>query len=699
MITVKNNAFTLVGKMGRRMTSGMTPRTARTAAIALTVAVLAALLPAALTSEPVGAVGPPSGCELSNAFEPSFVGNTRVAFSAVDNQGAPGVRQIFVANLDGTSRNEIASESAGTDPLGSRDPAGSPDGTKVAWDGLAASRQIYVSNPDGTSRVTASATEAPDPGSNRHPRWSGDSTKITWYGNDGSGDRQIYVSDPDGTNKDEISSGAGATIDNERPVLNHDASKVAWSGVTETGLTGSISATATGTVVTGVGTMFVTEGVMVGDLIRLGSEERVVASVSNELSLTVTAAFIIGGTDGTPERLRREIYIANVNGSSRSVISSAGVAPLTNNSYPDFSNDGTRIVWSGFDGDNQLIYTDDVATTTSQTEIVTPGEGDGGDPTENIKPRFKPTDSSQIIWIGRQATGINSNQVWLADADGSSRRDITNTINNDPSGNHDAVWSPDGLNVAWWGIREDGKQVFVETLSTGDRVEISIVDDVALCGAPPTTTTTTTVPGTPSTTTTSLPPGAPDCPTANTPFTDVSPTSFATDDIKCIYGLGITTGTSPTTYGPAEDVTREQMAAFLGRLWRTAGGTCPTADTPFTDVSATSFAKDDVKCIYGLGITTGTSPTTYGPAEDVTREQMAAFLGRVWRAAGGTCSTTPAPFTDVASNSFAKADIDCIYDLGITTGTSATTYGPKNNVTREQMAAFLGRLYRKMLEL
>ena len=60
---------------------------------------------------------------------------------------------------------------------------------------------------------------------------------------------------------------------------------------------------------------------------------------------------------------------------------------------------------------------------------------------------------------------------------------------------------------------------------------------------------------------------------------------------------------------------------------------CPTDPTPFADVAATSFAFDDVACIYGLEITTGTSGTTYSPADDVTREQMASFLARLWRIA------------------------------------------------------------------
>ncbi|MEQ8842221.1 MAG: S8 family serine peptidase [Acidimicrobiales bacterium] len=53
------------------------------------------------------------------------------------------------------------------------------------------------------------------------------------------------------------------------------------------------------------------------------------------------------------------------------------------------------------------------------------------------------------------------------------------------------------------------------------------------------------------------------------PFRDVPAGSFAGGDIGCIAGLGVTTGTSPTTYAPADNVTREQMAAFIARLYRT----------------------------------------------------------------------------------------------------------------------------------
>jgi hypothetical protein len=58
----------------------------------------------------------------------------------------------------------------------------------------------------------------------------------------------------------------------------------------------------------------------------------------------------------------------------------------------------------------------------------------------------------------------------------------------------------------------------------------------------------------------------------------------------------------------------------------------------------------------------------------------------------GTCDgqSTTLPFTDVQGNPF-FCSIAAAYFSGLTNGTSATTYSPSANVTREQMAAFITR--------
>lgn len=221
-------------------------------------------------------------------------------------------------------------------------------------------------------------------------------------------------------------------------------------------------------------------------------------------------------------------------------------------------------------------------------------------------------------------------------------------------------WSPSGDRLAWYGrftASGLGSQVLVSSPDGSDRSFVS--------SGP-----------------------------ANLAFGDVAEGSFAFADVQCISGLGITTGTSDRTYSPADPVTREQMASFVARTWRITGRDCPVGEAPFTDVPESSFAVADVDCLFALGVTTGTTDTTYSPADIVNRAQMASFLARLWRATGGDCPEGEAPFVDVPESSFAAADVDCIFGLGITNGTSPTTYSPGQSVTREQMAAFVARLLR-----
>ncbi len=83
---------------------------------------------------------------------------------------------------------------------------------------------------------------------------------------------------------------------------------------------------------------------------------------------------------------------------------------------------------------------------------------------------------------------------------------------------------------------------------------------------------------------------------------------------------------------------------------------------------------------------TATNSAGTGPASQPSTAVLAATLIN--------CDVQTHTFLDVPADSFALADIGCILSLNVTHGTSATTYNPTGNVTREQMAAFLARLYR-----
>ncbi len=85
----------------------------------------------------------------------------------------------------------------------------------------------------------------------------------------------------------------------------------------------------------------------------------------------------------------------------------------------------------------------------------------------------------------------------------------------------------------------------------------------------------------------------------------------------------ITTGTSPTTFGPNTALTRAHLVTFL---WRLEGEPAAPAH-PFSDVHA-SWQQGSVSWAADREITTGTSPTTFDPDGTLTRAHLVTFLYR-----------------------------------------------------------------------
>ena len=126
-------------------------------------------------------------------------------------------------------------------------------------------------------------------------------------------------------------------------------------------------------------------------------------------------------------------------------------------------------------------------------------------------------------------------------------------------------------------------------------------------------------------------------------------------------------------------------------LWRAAGSPLPRyRTTSFTDVSPNAYYYNAVLWAVEQGITTGLTATTFGPDATVTRGQVAAFL---YRAAAAARPNTFNPFTDVKASAYNYDAILWAYDNRITTGTSTTTFSPDAPCTRAQIVTFLYRFY------
>lgn len=116
---------------------------------------------------------------------------------------------------------------------------------------------------------------------------------------------------------------------------------------------------------------------------------------------------------------------------------------------------------------------------------------------------------------------------------------------------------------------------------------------------------------------------------------------------------------------------------------------------PFADVPSGSWYYDDVAYVYDTGLMTGLTATTFGPNLSTTRGMIVTIL---WRMETEPAAKHGCPFADVRRGSYYEQAIAWASENGIVTGFDASTFAPDRAITREQLAAILFRFaaYRGM---
>lgn len=113
-----------------------------------------------------------------------------------------------------------------------------------------------------------------------------------------------------------------------------------------------------------------------------------------------------------------------------------------------------------------------------------------------------------------------------------------------------------------------------------------------------------------------------------------------------------------------------------------------TVKANFADVAADAWYADAVQYVYENGMMSGTSETTFSPDLTTTRGMIVTILYRMENEPAVTGTTA---FTDVAADQYYANAVAWAAQNGIVSGTTATTFAPNNAITREQMAAILYR--------
>ena len=185
-------------------------------------------------------------------------------------------------------------------------------------------------------------------------------------------------------------------------------------------------------------------------------------------------------------------------------------------------------------------------------------------------------------------------------------------------------------------------------------------------------------------------------------FADVPASSALADEVAKAADYGLMNGYNATTFGYSDPMTRAQFAAVLVRMmgWDTV-----TPQTPsYSDVPASLgwYSAIETAAAHDVADTGG----SFRPGDAISRGEMAEMLVRALglksaaerlaptasdqyaRIHGGT------PFTDLPGDKVGYITI--AYTIGMTNGTSATTFSPNNTATRGQAAAMLVRIYEKL---
>lgn len=128
--------------------------------------------------------------------------------------------------------------------------------------------------------------------------------------------------------------------------------------------------------------------------------------------------------------------------------------------------------------------------------------------------------------------------------------------------------------------------------------------------------------------------------------------------------------------------------AGVQTLMLTSSGTEKGWSSPYADVTSGAWCFDAVGYVTRKGIMGGTAKTAFSPNAPMTRSALALAL---YHMAGSPKVSSKTAFADVSSGAPYAAAVAWTSQTGVVNGTTATSFSPGANITREQLAAMFYR--------
>jgi spore germination protein YaaH len=176
----------------------------------------------------------------------------------------------------------------------------------------------------------------------------------------------------------------------------------------------------------------------------------------------------------------------------------------------------------------------------------------------------------------------------------------------------------------------------------------------------------------------------------STGYGDIPADSWAASTVNAARDYGLMQGSGEGIFGYGNTMTRAEFITVLDRMF---GWEAVSQETPsFSDVPKEQWYYSNIETAVKHSVIDGNG--VFRPDVPITREEMAVMLVRAlgYETLAQSAASFGNPFTDVTDNA---GYITIASDIGMTKGTSETTFSPQQTAKREEAAAMLVRVYEK----
>lgn len=177
----------------------------------------------------------------------------------------------------------------------------------------------------------------------------------------------------------------------------------------------------------------------------------------------------------------------------------------------------------------------------------------------------------------------------------------------------------------------------------------------------------------------------------NPVFTDIQGSQYE-DAILDLANKGIVKGYTDSIFMPKENITRGHFSVILARALNLDIG---TGSTTFADVQG-KWYESAVAQLEAKGYIIGTTPDSYSPDSNITKQQVATVVHRILETESAMGSVDRVAFTDSAKIApYATKGVETLHGLGVFKSDETGAFSPNTPITRGEFASVVN----KMLEV